>query len=99
MSRFDLYATKDRNTYLIDLQSNFLEHYNTRVVAPVVSAKTYDGAARDLNPTVQIEGAAFVVQTHLLATVPASLLRRHVGSLSGQADEITRGLDMLFQGY
>lgn len=99
MSRFDLFAASDGVSYILDLQSDFLEHYNTRVVAPVVPASAYDGAAKGLNPTVMIGEAPFVVQTHFLAAIPAAALTQRVGSLEVHADEITRALDMLFQGH
>ena len=99
MSRFDLFAASDGVGYILDLQSDFLEHYNTRVVAPVVPASDYDGAAKGLNPTVMIGAAPFVVQTHFLAAVPAAALKDQVGTLEAYGDDITRALDMLFQGH
>jgi toxin CcdB len=99
MSRFDLFAGADGTTFILDLQSDFLEHYNTRVVAPVVPAQDYDGAAQGLNPTVMIGESPYIVQTHFLATIPAARLQRQVGTLEAYGDQITRALDMLFQGY
>lgn len=99
MSRFDLFAMPDGGGFLLDLQADILEHYNTRVVAPLVPARSYDGAAKGLNPQVTIGDEPFVVQTHLMAAIPAALLKNPVGSMQGQADEITRALDLLFQGH
>lgn len=99
MSRFDLFAASDGAGYILDLQPDFLEHYNTRVVAPVVRASKYDGAAKGLNPTAMIGDASFVVQTHLLAAIPAAALKDQVGTLEAYGDDITRALDMLLQGH
>ncbi|MEW9920635.1 CcdB family protein [Marimonas sp. MJW-29] len=99
MSRFHLYAGTGDGGYLLDLQTDFLSQYNSRIVAPVIPEKVYDGAATGLNPVIEVEGTAYVVLTHLLSAVPAQALRTVVGDFSSQADEFTRALDLLFQGY
>jgi hypothetical protein len=40
-----------------------------------------------------------VIQMHFLAAVPKATLKSSVGHYCAQADEITRALDLLFQGY
>lgn len=99
LSRFDLYAAPDGVGFILDLQADLLEHYNTRVVAPVVLARDYGGAATGLNPKVMIGEEPFVVQTHLMAAIPAVHLKSPVGSIAAQADEITSALNLLFQGH
>lgn len=99
MSRFHLYAGDTDNGYLLDLQTDFLSHYNSRIVAPVVAETAYDGATSGLNPVIDVEGAAHVVLTHLLSAVPAQALNDDLGDYSAQADQFTRALDLLFQGY
>ena len=54
---------------------------------------------RDLNPVVQIDDEDYVVMTQELAAVPRSDLRRKIGSLSDQRDEIVRALDVLLTGF
>jgi toxin CcdB len=36
MARFDVYLISDGPGYLLDIQANFLEDLNTRVVAPLM---------------------------------------------------------------
>lgn len=96
MSRFTLYAAADGKGYLLDLQSDFLSDYATRIVAPVIDLRAYAMPATTLNPIVEVEGQAHVVQIHLMATVPRSALKKPVGMCADQSDEITRALDLLF---
>ena len=99
MSRFQLYAGEGAAGYVIDLQSDFLNRYNTRIVAPVISEADYDGTAAGLNPVIDVGGQPHVVMTHLLAAVPAGALRKTVADYSSEGDRFTRALDLLFQGY
>jgi toxin CcdB len=99
MSRFDLYPAPGGNGYLLDVQSDFLESYSTRVAVPVVSKKKFPSPALTLNPIIEVDGVQYVVQIHFLSAVPSSILRKPVANYAVQADEITRALDLLFQGY
>jgi len=97
MSRFHLYRVAEG--YLLDLQTDYLDAYQTRVVAPVIALRDFDTPAAGLNPLIDVQGETFVVQMHLMAAVPVSVLRTPAQDLSAQADEFTRALDLLFQGY
>lgn len=99
MSRFQLYAGMGQAEYVIDLQSDFLNRYNTRIVAPVISEAEYDGAAAGLNPVIEFEGNPHVVMTHLLSAVPAAALNKSIADYSSEGERFTRALDLLFQGY
>lgn len=99
MSRFDCHEMAGGKGYLIDLQSDFLESYSTRIVAPLIAENDFDGAAKGLNPVVTLDGERFVILTHFMAAVPVSSLGKPKARLSDHADEITRALDLLFQGY
>ena len=52
-----------------------------------------------LHPEVEVNGKPFVMATHLMAAVPKTALQNPVANLSDHADDITRALDLLFQGY
>tara|TARA_R110002049_G_scaffold188402_2_gene356795 strand:- start:9527 stop:9826 length:300 start_codon:yes stop_codon:yes gene_type:complete len=99
MSRFDLYRGTGGTTYLLDLQSEYLVDYSTRVVAPVVPLAEFKYPVKGLNPLVTIEDETFVVLTHFIAAIPAAGLGAYVTNLLSQSDEFTRALDLLFQGY
>lgn len=99
MSRFDLYQVQSGPSYLLDLQTDLLDIQSTRMMAPVLPKKDVPDRIRSLHPTIKIGEDDFVLATHLMAAVPKTLLRAPVTNLSRQADEITRALDLLFQGY
>lgn len=99
MSRFRVYQPKGGDTLVLDLQNDILGNYSTRVVAPLAPLVDFDRPAGQLNPVLEIGGEPFVVQTHFLGAVPEYLLGLPVDDLSDQADQITRALDLLFQGY
>ncbi|MFZ1366275.1 CcdB family protein, partial [Sphingorhabdus sp.] len=39
MARFDVYLTADGQQYLLDCQSDWLDHFNTRFMVPLVADK------------------------------------------------------------
>lgn len=99
MSRFDLHKARRGDGYLLDLQTDLLELQGTRMVAPVLPAGRVPLRVKSLHPQIEIDGAPYFLVTHLMGAVPISTLAPPVGNLSGQADEFTRALDLLFQGY
>ncbi|RED45132.1 CcdB family protein [Aestuariispira insulae] len=99
MARFDVYPNPDGIGYLLDVQADLLNGLNTRIVVPMLSQAQAPEPARYLNPIFQIEGVDHVMVTQLMAAVPLSVLAETVGNLSDQADDITKALDMVFQGF
>ncbi len=99
MARFDLYANPSGSGILLDVQSNLFEMMQTRVVIPLVRPADAPPTFRHLNPEFVIDGSPFFLITQLIATVPTAVLSQKIGSLSAEADKITRATDMLFQGF
>lgn len=97
MPRYDLYKVEDG--YVIDLQTDIVDISGSRIVAPVVPQAVVPAQIKGLHPLLIIDGVPHVVATHLLAAVPTSLLRIPMGNFATQGDALTRGLDILFQGY
>ena len=56
-------------------------------------------STRSLHPRVTVDGAPFVVATHLLAAAPVGALKAPVGTLSEHRDDFTLALDLLFHGF
>ena len=54
--------------------------------------------ARHLNPIITLDDEKFVLIVQSMAAVRVSALGPAVGDLSGHQDEITRAVDMVFQG-
>jgi toxin CcdB len=55
--------------------------------------------ARYLNPVITLDDETFVLIVQSMAAVRAAALGPAVGNLSGHQDEITRAVDMVFQGF
>lgn len=104
MARFDVYANpvadERRHTpYLLDLQNDHLEGLASRVVAPLRAAPAFALPLRDLNPRFEIDGKSVVLDTSNLAAVPATALRRKVGTLDAHRGAVLDALDTLFGSF
>lgn len=99
MPRYDVYPAAGGQGYLVDLQTDLLDGLNTRVVAPLLPEAVAPTPARTLDLIVEIGGTRHVLATQFLAAVPTAILGTPVASLAARAEEITRAVDMLFQGF
>jgi len=99
MAQFGLFANPDGAGYLLDVQADLFDYFDTRVIVPLLPAGTTPPPVKRLHPVFEIEGKRYVMATPLLAAVPARILRQPVGNLGQHHDEIVAALDMLFQGF
>ncbi|MCX2720883.1 CcdB family protein [Roseibium salinum] len=99
MARNRLYRLEPDQVLVLDVQADLLESLNTRVVVPLLRKSEAPAPAKILNPIFTIEGESFVMATQFLSAVSVSQLGESIGSLDGSFPEITRALDMLFQGF
>lgn len=99
MARFDLYPHPDGQGYLLDVQADLLADFNTRIVVPLLPREKAPEPARDLNPVFQIEETDHVMMTQLMAAVPTTILSQPTANLAVFRDDITRALDLVFQGF
>lgn len=81
------------------VQTDLLGDLVTRVVVPLLPAEDAPAPAKLLNPVFQFGDDQHVMVTQFLSAVPAQPLKAPVANLSERADDITRALDMLFQGF
>lgn len=79
---------------VVNLQSDLLDWADTRVVAPLVPMDQSPPPARHLNPVITLDDKKFVLIVQSMAALGPA-----VGDLSGHQDEITRAVDMVFQGF
>lgn len=99
MAQFDIYKKSGNGIeYLIDLQDDLLSNLSTRAVAPLVSPDRLGQNIKTLNPQIMINGAPFILLTHLLAAIPAAALGAPVGSALSDRDRIIAAIDLLFSG-
>lgn len=99
MARYDVFAARSEGNYLLDVQSDLLDNFKTRVVVPLLPVATVPPPMRRLHPIFEINGRKLVMATHLIATVPASELGESRLNLTKHHDDIVAALDMLFQGF
>jgi toxin CcdB len=105
MARFDVYrhpdaALRKRTPYLVDLQNDYINGLDTRVVAPLRLARLFGTPMRDLNPAFEIDGVPVILDSAALAAIPASELRTPpVASLRAQGAYIVSALDALFGSW
>ena len=91
--------TKNTYPYLLDLQHNILAEINTRVVAPLISAKQLkNNSVKTLTPSVEIEGKAYIVLMPQLAGIAQKDLGAVAVDLSNIRSEIIAAIDLLVSG-
>jgi toxin CcdB len=98
MARFDVHSNPEGPGWLVDLQTDLLDGFNTRVVAPLLPPDRAPKPAQRLNPVFEIDGQPAVLVTQYLAAVPAAMLGVPIGSLRAEQDRMTAAVDMLPQG-
>ncbi len=83
---------------VVDVQSDLLDPFETRVVIPLIAFDHAPRAPRRLNPVLEVGGERRILATHLLAALPRAELGPPVGALVAERDTIRAALDMLFLG-
>jgi toxin CcdB len=101
MAGFDLHrlAAAHGGGLVVDVQSDLLDPFSTRVVVPLVAREAAPDAPRRLNPVIAVHDTPLILATHLLAALPRAALGPPVGSLAHERDRIRDALDMLFLGF
>ena len=99
MARHDVYENPDGNGYLLDLQSDFFSVLDSRIVAPLVPFGGELLHSARLNPVFEIRGERHIMLTQSMSAVPTGVLRKKIADLYDHFDEITRAIDMIFQGF
>ncbi|MEM7430142.1 MAG: CcdB family protein [Pseudomonadota bacterium] len=99
MARFEVFVDPTGEGYLLDVQADVLDGFNTRIVVPLLPASTAPAPSRRLNPVFEIQGATYVMVTQFMGAVPVSILREPVATLKDQDTEVTSALDMAFFGF
>ena len=105
MTRFMLYKNENHAAeqipYLLDVQSNFLDNLDTRVVIPLRVSNSYasNKLPKDLMPEFSIGGQLFVLETPKMAAVPTKILKKKVGNLNSEQSKVITAIDRLFHGF
>jgi toxin CcdB len=99
MARFDVYQSPDGEGYVVDVQSDIFDGYNTRVIVPLLPPSVAPVAAPRLNPRFDVAGKSYTLHPHFIATVPTDSLGRRVASLADEDYAISGALDMMLKGF
>ena len=104
MAQFDVYpvGTMPFGTgiaYLLDIQSDFLDHLSTRIVAPLAYRSYIALPMTRLNPIFHIDGEELVMVTDEIASIPSRALGKSSGNLSSERDAIIAAVDFITQGF
>ena len=103
MKQFDVYRNPNPGSsrtvpFLVLIQSDLLEDFPTRMVAPLVRPASLSLPATRLNPTFKIEGEPLTLLTQQLGAVPKRSLKARVGSLDRHRTELIGAIDFLLGG-
>jgi toxin CcdB len=103
MKQFDIVAnpfprSRERQPFLVALQSDLVRSLDTVVVAPLEPAASGTFADR-LNPRVEIDGQPYVLLAQELVTVRKSVLGIPHASIAGAREAVIAALDLLFTGF
>lgn len=104
MARFDVYVhpaapMRKFTPFLLDVQNDYINGLDSRVVIPLRAATLYRTRLRDLNPAFEIDSTEVVLDTAAIAAFPARELVKRVTSLESQREEIVAAMDCLFGAY
>lgn len=97
MARFDVYNLTD--TLVVDCQADLLDYLDRRFVVPLIPPEKIPAPIRRLHPQLEIDGRAYIMATHMAASVPVKLLSKRLLSLDRHQDAIAAALDMLLVGF
>lgn len=104
MARFDVFLhpqaeARRKTPFLIDVQNEFIDGLQTRVVIPLRAASVNQRRLRDLNPEFEINGKRVILDTPALAAIPVRELGKCVDNLRPHSADIQSALDCLFGAY
>jgi toxin CcdB len=85
--------------FLLDVQNNYIDQLQSRIVIPLRLATAFGPTMRDLNPLFTISRLNVVLDTAAMAAFPVGGLKKAVTNLSAQNQVILSALDTLFGSY
>jgi toxin CcdB len=98
MARFDVYKSGNARGLLLDIQSDLLDEFGSRVIVPLLPAEDMQSVSR-LHPVFVINDERYIMSTHLIFAIPVDRLGAKIGSLAQKDLVITSAVDTLFSGY
>lgn len=96
--QYEYFPRSGSQGFWLDCQTEFMSHYDTRFVIPLLPLPDAPIPAAHLNPLYEIDGEMHSLVTRFAGTIAASELRRAAGSLAGDSFRISNALDFLLTG-
>ena len=98
MAQFDVYRLAD-GELAVDVQTDLIEDFDSRVVVPLMLPGIAPVAHRRLNPTIEVEGRAYVMVSQFIIAVDRRELGRPIANVKSRYDSIKTAFDMIFLGF
>jgi toxin CcdB len=98
MARLDVYKSGNARGLLLDIQSDLLDEFGSRVIVPLLPAEDMQSVSR-LHPVFVINDERYIMSTHLIFAIPVDRLGAKIGSLAQEDLVITSAVDTLLSGY
>ena len=107
MAQFDYYPAPSGKGYVVDVQSDLMNHLNTRLVVPLLPIGQAPAPQQRLNLVFEILAVRHVFLTQFLTVMPVAGptdrpeagLGLPEGNLGEHALGIFNALDMMFHGF
>ena len=98
MARYCVHRLSD-GAYVLDCQSELLEHLTTRFVVPLVPIEHVGTPMARLNPRFEVAGEELVMMPQFAGAIPVRSLGVTIKSVADHHYSITSALDMLISGF
>ncbi|MDE2421598.1 MAG: CcdB family protein [Gammaproteobacteria bacterium] len=103
MTQFVIHQYKNSKStvqYLLDIQNDFLEDLDTRLVIPVYPATVSLGKRlTKLTPVIDINGVQYVLMIPELASVPKKYLGSEILNISQHRTLVLSAIDLMVTGF
>lgn len=103
MAQFVIHQYKNSKSsvsYLLDIQNNFLEDLETRLVIPVYPANVLQGKRMTkLTPMIEIDGAQYILMIPELASISKKYLGVEILNISQHRTMILSAIDLMVTGF
>lgn len=103
MAQFIIHQYKNSKStvpYLLDIQNDFLEDLETRLVIPVYPANVLHGKRMTkLTPMIEIDGVQYILMIPELASISKKYLGAEIINISQYRTMVLSAIDLMVTGF
>lgn len=99
MSQYGVYLNPEGSGYVLDVQADVNNHFNTRIVVPLLPLDIAPKPAKTLNPLFELNGEQYSMVTQYMAAIPVKVLKDKLFNVENRRTEIVAAIDLLLQGF